>query len=313
MNAFPPPPPDTLPEIPDIPRRSRYRRPRRYVSWTGLILGIILGVTGGLGFAWSSSPVEEFDTAPWQLKQEDKEKYVVAIILQWSYDGDLGSAINRLLDLKLKGDDPIQQVADIACKLASSDYVNNNSGMRAIRTMIQFYELQGRTGCAEVLLPAYTPQAQITIVPPTATPTVPPPPSKTPTPQDAVRPSTTPFIVIVPTTPPQLDFRIVRLEPFCDVELAGVIEVRVQQPNADPIPGQAVRVRWDGGQDTFLTGMKPERGMDYADYAMETGKGYTVEIPGRSNPSQPMNAVSCTTENGQESIQSYRVFFRPSG
>lgn len=177
--------------------------------------------------------------------------------------------------------------------------------------MIDFYELQGRSGCAGTLIPNSTPQGEMTVVPPTPSPTIPPPPSKTPTPVDAVRPSPTVAIIVVPTTPPQRDFRIVRLEPFCDSELSGIIEVRIQESDASPIPGQAARVRWDSGEDTFFTGLKPERGLDYADFQMETGKGYTVEMPGRSNPSQPLNAVPCTTEDGQEVIQSYRAFFRP--
>lgn len=313
MSSYPPPTPGSLPEMPDLPRRSRYRRPRRYVSWWGLLFGLLVGIGGGLAFAWTVSPAQEVNTAPWQLRKADKQAYVVGIILNWANDGDLTRAIQRLIDLRLPGDDPIRAVADVACDLASTGYVDSNSGLRAIRAMIQFYQLQGRTGCAEAIIPNLTPQAQITIVPPTNTPTIPPPPSKTPTPPEIARPSPTQAVVIVPTTIPQRAFTIVRSEAFCDAELSGVIEVRVQERSGDPIPGMALRVRWDTGQETFFTGLKPERGADYADYAMEEGKAYTVEMPGRSNPSQPYLAAPCTTDQGQEAVQSYRVFFRPGG
>jgi hypothetical protein len=314
MSSIPPAPPTHLPEMPGLPRESRYRRPRRYINWMGLILGLVIGISGGLIYTWNLAPVSEFDTAPWQLNKEHKDGFVVAVILNWSYDGDLSNAVNRLLELRLEGDDPIQQVADVACQLASSGYVDSTSGLRAIRTLIQFYELQGRTGCAGTLIPNPTSQGQITIIPPTSTPTLAPPPTKTPTPQpaDSGRPSPTSPVIIVPTTPPQGDFRVARVETFCDAELSGVIEVRVREASGNPLPGMRIRVRWDTGEDLFTTGLKPERGQDYADFQMEAGKGYTVEMPGRSNPTQSLNATPCATDAGQEAITSFRVVFTGS-
>jgi hypothetical protein len=264
---------------------------------------------GGIFFAWNVAPTEEVETAPWQLRPEERREYVVAVILRWTYDGDLGKAINALLGLRLNNEDPIQAVADIACELASTGYVDNNSGRYAIRSMIQFYELQGRTGCASVLLPNATPQGDITIIPPTNTPTLPPPPSKTPTPSEGNRQTPTLPVVTIPTAAPQGDFAVARVEPFCDVGLSGIIEVRVRDVEANPLPGMEIRVRWDNGQDSFFTGLKPERGLDYADFQMEAGKGYTVEMPGRSNPTQSLNATPCNTDTGQQAVTSYRVVF----
>jgi hypothetical protein len=93
-----------------------------------------------------------------------------------------------------------------------------------------------------------------------------------------------------------------------------VIEVFVQDFNGQGIPAQAVRVRWDDGESTFFTGLKPERGLGYADFQMEAGKGYIIDMPGRSDPStQPMVADTCFTADGQQAITLYRVFFRQIG
>jgi hypothetical protein len=101
---------------------------------------------------------------------------------------------------------------------------------------------------------------------------------------------------------------------FCDADLSGVIEVRVQDPRGDPLPGMPVRVRWTGGESTFLTGLKPERGLDYADFAMETGVEYVIDMPGLSNPSaNPLAATPCITETGANAITSYRIVFRSTG
>jgi hypothetical protein len=290
--------------------RSKYRRPRYPFSFWGVGIGLILGLAGGLIYAWVVNPRVEYNTEPWQLNESDRANYIAAITLQYSYDSDLAKAVNRLLVLKLPGD-PIQAVADTACKLASSSYVDNSSGQRAVRSMMTFYQLQGRTGCADTLLAA---NVQITPNPviEASTPTLPPPATKTPTPPIPISPTPTLQNIVVPTIQPQADFALVDVRTYCSKELSGLIEVRVQDYNGDPIPGVTVTVKWDNGESDFVTGLKPERGMDYADFQMDAGKSYTVQVAGRSDPSQALVAGSCNdSETGQPAIVSYRATFRP--
>ncbi len=295
------------------PSRSKYRRSPRPFSLVGIILGLALGISGGLTYAWVLNPVIQYDTEPWQLKESDKAQYVVAVMMNYAYDGDPVRAVERLVELRL-GDDPIQAVADIACNLATTGYVDSASGLQAIRNMMTFYQLQGRSGCADTLIPGAdappTPLVVITL----PSPTLVPPPSKTPTPpiSGGATATPTPFVIVTPQ--PQSDFVIASINTFCDTELSGIIEVFVQDFGGDGLPGQAVRVRWDGGEDTFFSGLKPERGPAYADFQMEAGKGYIIEMPGRSDPStDPLNAAPCTTNGGEQAITSYRVVFRPTG
>ncbi|MBL8164443.1 MAG: hypothetical protein JNJ61_20815 [Anaerolineae bacterium] len=295
--------------------RSKYRRPRRPVSWMGLLLGLLIGIGGGLGYAWLVDPRVEFDTQPWQLEPNDRANYIVAITLGYAYDGDLGRAVERLLALNPPGQvrgDPIQEVADVACRLATSGYVDNSSGLRAIQQMMVFYQLQGRSGCADNLIPLNQDSAVVVTVE-AATPTPQPPASKTPTPEAADRATPTPLSVVVPTAVPRSSYVVAAIRTYCSTTLSGLIEVRVQDFNGDGIPGQAVRVRWQDGDNRFVTGLKPERGPDYADFEMQADLSYTVELPGQSDPTQPLVAAPCTTEAGQQAITSYQVFFRPSG
>ena len=291
----------------------KYLRPRRYVSWVGLLLGVALGVAAGLLYAWEISPVKEYDVAPWQLNSTDKTQFIAAIMLAYAHDSDLNLAVSRLLDLHLPGD-PIQAVADAACELATTGYVDNSSGVHAVRAMMTFYQLQGKTGCADKLMaPQETePTTVVNVVVPTAT--LVPPPTKTPAPEGTPRPAPTPFAVVVPTSaPPQSDFTLANVSTFCDVNESGVIEVYVQEANGDGIPGQKVRVRWDSGSDTFVTGLKPERGAGYADFQMTDGSGYLVDLPGHSDPTgEPLTAAPCTTPDGQRATTSYRVVFQPA-
>jgi hypothetical protein len=290
-------------------RRSKYRRPRHAFSTWGILIGLVLGIAGGLVYAWIINPRIEFNTEPWQLDKQGRAQYIAAVTLSYSYDGDLNRAISRLLALKLQTD-PIQEVANVACDLATTGYADTGTGLRAIQSMMVFYQLQGRKGCADNLISVSEPTVVVNVD--VATPTQQPPATKTPTPERA-SPATATQPIFVPTVQPKTNYVIAAIRDDCDAQASGVIEVRVQDFNGDGVPGQAVRVRWDSGSSTFYTGLKPERGPDYADFQMEAGKAYTVEMPGQSDPSQPLGAVPCTTADGKQAITLYRVYFRPGG
>lgn len=294
------------------PRGSRYYRPRRALSWGAVVIGIVAGIAGGLYWAWQVAPIEETDTAPWQLNSQNRADYLVAVMVDFSFDGDLGKAVNRLVELRPPGD-PIQYVADVACDLARSGYVDSASGERAIRAMMTFYQLQGRVGCADTLLPPTDGPTPVPDPVGAGTPTLPPPPTKTTTPTVApFEVSPTPDIRVPPTVIPQGAFDIARLERFCDADFPGTLEVYVQDTTGDPLAGERVRVKWRDGQSDFVTGVKPGQGRDYADFAMDSGIGYTVELPGLSDPSQVIVSDTCFDPTGQETRSSYRAVFRPA-
>jgi hypothetical protein len=297
------------------PPRSRYNRARRPVSIWALLIGLVLGITAGLTYAWSVDPVVEYANSPWQLRPADRANYMVGVTLAFAADSNLDRAIERLLSLQgpeVSGD-IFQQVADTACRLASSGYVDSSTGLRAIRSMMTFYQLQGRAGCADTLVPANDAQPTTVVQIDAATPTLPPPATKTPTPVSQIEASPTTPLVIVPTSVPQRDFVLANVATFCDDELSGIIEVFVQDFGNVGLPGMPVRVRWDSGENTFYTGLKPERGPAYADFQMEEGRGYILDMPGRADPSrEQLVAVPCRTESGQAALVSYRAVFLPA-
>jgi hypothetical protein len=80
------------------------------------------------------------------------------------------------------------------------------------------------------------------------------------------------------------------------------------------IPAQEIRARWDNGESRFFTGLKPEKGAGYADFQMEQGKDYIIDMPGHADPvPQPLSAVPCTTSTGERAIISYRIRFGAGG
>jgi hypothetical protein len=291
----------------------KYTRPRRFFSITGVIIGLLLGIGAGLYVSWVLLPVQEYDVEPWQLRDEDKDRYIVGITLAYSYDGDLNRAVKRLLDLQL-GNDPIQSVAEVACGLATSGYVNSSSGLRAVRNMMNFYQLQGRSSCADSLIGAQDgePTAVIQVALPTATPTLIPPDTKTPTPENLTPVQTTPTPISVPTAAVQGSF-VVDVNTTCSVNDSGLIQVYVYEINGSTgIPGQRIRVRWGDQESIFFTGLIPERGPAYADFQMAEGESYRVDMPGLSEPlREPLPAVPCNdSTTGERALITYRVIFR---
>ena len=307
--TMPPRPPTTLPEQQAVYRNSKYQRRRRLFSMWALMIGLIIGLAGGLYYAYIINPTQELSTRPSQLRLDEQQHYVVAIMLAYRYDSDLTTAINRLVALELDGD-PVQRVADMACDLARTGYVDSTSGLRAVRAMRTFYQLQGRTGCADNIIPA--PESvplEVVIDVPTASPTLPPPPTKTPNSELATE--TPNSIIATATSAPQGTYNGIITQTFCSTELSGIIEVRVRNGLNEEVAGQPVRVTWESGRSDFVTGLKPERGVGYADFQMEEGISYIVSMPQLSDPIQnPIVANSCfDPETNESAITSYRVVF----
>jgi hypothetical protein len=278
-----------------------------------MLFGFTLGLAGALCFAWYLQPVETRDIAPWQLNTADRQRYMAAVALAYAGDGDLDRAVARLLELRLPND-PLQALADAACQLATTGFVNNTTGLQSVRAMIALYQPQGRTGCADSIIPpASNPTVVVVVELPTQTPTIPPPNTKTPTPQSLPLATQTPLNIAVPTPAGVRAFEWLPVTTSCSAAESGVIQVYVYEANgATGVPGQVIRVRWEGGENEFVTGLNPERGLGYADFEMEEGQRYTVDMPGLSDAVQPpLPAVPCTDPTtGERAITTYRVVFR---
>lgn len=296
---------------------ARYSHRRRGLSPTIVIIGLILGLAAGLIIAWVVAPVQQVDINPSQLNQEDQTRFLEAIALAYAQDSNLDRAIRRLLDLRFPGD-PIQVMADTACTLATSGYINSSSGFRAVQAMVSFYQLQGRAGCADEVINVRTLDSTqvVEVTLPTATLTLIPPATKTATPEGSLLVTATPVTPLIAATPLPAQFDLANVATSCSAARPGVIEVLVYAANGSTgIPGQAVRVRWGNEDNLFVTGLQPERGPGFADFVMEAGQSYLIDLPGQSAVVQPALVASPCTDptSGERSIITYRVSFREQG
>ncbi|NOG48971.1 MAG: hypothetical protein HND48_05535 [Chloroflexi bacterium] len=230
-----------------IPRDSRYYRPRRALSWGALIFGILAGLAGGLYWAWQVAPVEETDTAPWQLNAQSRANYVVAIMVNYGYDSGpwrgriaparpapagRSGAVRRRHRVRLGALRLRRQRQRRARDPHHDDVLSQSRPGRMRRPTIPLF-----------VGPTPTPQSTVFEIP-----TLPPPPTKTATPPpDPNEQGSTP-VRVVPTVAPQGAFDIVRLERFCDADTPGIIVVQVQERDGTPLPGQRVRASWRDGR-----------------------------------------------------------------
>jgi hypothetical protein len=72
-------------------------------------------------------------------------------------------------------------------------------------------------------------------------------------------------------------------------------------------------IRWTGGEDRAYTGLKPEKGIGYADFDLVVGQSYQVGVIGlESDVAQGIVADECEgAESGR--IASWEVVFQLSG
>lgn len=303
-------------------RRSRYDHPSGGLSWSVLLFGVALGLAVSLYYAWIIQPIREVAVAPWQLETirdtnhllPDQDAYLIGIMLAHNYEDDLAQTIQRIANLRLPSEDSLQYVADLACRLVRGGYVDSNSRHNTVRILMQFYQLQGRAGCADQLILAEgrpMPTATVFILP---TSTLIPPATKTASPFETVIPAFEQNTSPPPTNTPSVtrSFSIVSFESFCSVQSPGIIEVRVRnRTTGDELPGLPLRVTSDGVSSTFFTGLKPERGLGYADYRMERGRSYVIEMPEFSTPStREIRAQDCVDETTNTTVlRSYRIIF----
>lgn len=278
-----------------------------YFSYAVFAFSLIAGIALGLALTRIQGPLQRSNAEPWQLRAEDRQHYQIAIALEYAHKGDLPGALNKLIAMR-PAQDPLDALAEAACALGSSGYLRSDSGIQAIRSAVALYSSQGRAGCAEQLLP----QEATISAPDSASEQTPeaafatPLPTKPPLPDSGVDAAVR---RLAPTPEPQRSFEARTARSFCDTANPALIEARVVDYLGRGIPGQRIRVRWADQADVFVSGLKPDRGDAYADFQMEEGIDYTIDMPGAADPlGASLSTGACYTGN-RRTLKSWRVTF----
>ena len=295
------------------PREDEAREAPGYFSNAAFALSLIAGLLLGISITRIQGPLPQGNAEPWQLRAEDRQHYMIAIVLEREHSGDTRAALGKLIALR-PAQDPWTALAAAACELGSRGYLRNQSGIQALRSAVNLYRSQARAGCAEQLLPAEatpTPDASDAASAPQAAQAG----------EDAratALPTKRPLrqtFVATPTRPPaqpgaeERRFALLSLRSFCDLARPALIEAHVVDYIGRGIPGQPIRVRWGNQEDLFFSGLKTEYGDAYADFQMTPDIDYAIEMAGARDPTtSSLSTGDCYTEN-RRGLKSYRVTF----
>ncbi len=288
------------------------RRKARLPTTVFLLASTLVGLCLGLILSWSALPAISPGAAG-VLQGMPPEEYAALVAQAWSAEGDRARALERLRAAIPHGSDPARHMADMACRLASTEFADSSAGLRTLRKMQNFYQMEGQRSCADTLLPALDGAAVLMLdssPTPRSSATLPPPPSKTPMPTLTPEVRSTATAAPTATSTNVRGFLLAGLGAHCDATQPATLAVYVQERDGRGIAGMALRVRWRGGEDRFHSGLKPERGAGYADFTMEQGRRYVIDMPGLSDVSPEFETGSCV-DDGVPTMRSWRALFRP--
>jgi hypothetical protein len=302
--------PLTMP--PDSSRRrieASAKKPGDNWWWIGgFLFGFAVGLALSLTYGWVLDP-RPLPMRPADLSQRDKQLYLRLIALAFAHDNDEGRARTRLAALELPD-------LDTAVVSLTEQYIDEGRDVRDIMALIALAKVFGQTTSAMIPyvatptpVPTSTPSPVPTPTPrptqsptpltpvPTATstptktrvPTNTPPATRTPTGTPSLTPSPThtatatrtPTPTKTATPGPNAPFGLAQSVLLCEnTTNGGLLRIYVRDRLGAGVPGVEIKVSWPGGSDKFFTGFKPEIDIGYADFLMEPGEIYRVELVG---------------------------------
>lgn len=132
------------------------------------------------------------------------------------------------------------------------------------------------------------------------------------TPRGTMTPSLTgtPPPTRTPTITPGAPFVLEKRETVCNQALGeALIQVQAYDAANNPVPGLEAVITWDGGEDHFFTGLKPELGLGYADFTMTPGVTYTLYLAHGGQPIEGLTTPECELRGEERFWGSWRMTF----
>lgn len=261
-------------------------------DWLTFILGVVVGLLAGVFYAWRINPVSYTQTDPTSLRADFRMDYLALVASAYAATGNLERAQGRLAILSMDG--IAETLGALAQQRLAAGYPETEA--RALAG------LAGALGERPSNLPVATlgTQGATPVRPITSTPR----PMRTPQPTSTRAPSAT----------PGAPFQLTRQELLCDPqETVPRLQVQVLDASGRGVPAMAIRVVWDQGSDQFFTGLKPELGAGYADFNLQPGIAYTVELPGSSALVTGLELEACAGGQGQSFTGSWLLVFSQPG
>lgn len=255
----------------DYPEQNVSRREPPWFLVTGLLIGLIVGLL----FSLVISPVKYKDTAPSALADSSKMDYRLLIARAYQASPDLLRASQRLA--LLQDSSPWEILSAQAQQALTSGDEPAARALAGLNSALAAASLSTPS-------PAITPAAGST------SPAVP--------------------IVAQPSAGPDKPFVIVDRQPLCDSAQSNLLQIEVQDADGSPLPGVQITLAWDGGLDTFFTGVNPSAGAGFADFQMAPGVKYSLRVGEGGETLNSITSPSCSDASGNAFSGGLKLTFK---
>lgn len=285
-------------------------KPER-IPWH-LLAGLILGLGLGLVISWVIAPAQYTDTPPSILRSDFKDSYRAQIAYAYAASGDLERAETRLATLAdanpvaaltiqaqrelASGNTDLSETLAIMADALNQKYAAIKVSPTSTRFLTQ---TPGPTRTGTPPGANGTENPNVTPEPPIATLTVIPISTRTPSSTKTAIPTVgAPYILVTQ-------------DEICSANISeGLLMVYVSDAAQKPVPGVEVIVEWDGNEEHFFTGLKPELGDGYADFAMQPNRSYALRLAVGSTATGGLSTPPCQDSEGNHYWGSLRLKFQ---
>ncbi len=286
--------------------------------WWLWLPALVAGFVLGRSSAWMLSSIRHVDAAPNALRADFKDQFRAALASSYSATHNLDRARARLV---LLGDpDPVAALSAQAQRMLAAGRSFQLARDLAVLAadlhqagpglpLVAAAATSSGAGSAAAQLPSATPAIS-------STPSVAAAPLlESPTAQVAstqldlntptARPTRTPIET------PRAPFQLVGQDNECSTSLTeGLLQIVVFDNHRQQMPGVDITIAWDGGEQHFFTGLKPEIGNGYADYIMERGVTYSLRVAQTGTPISGLTRPSCPDSTAQAYTGGLKLTFQ---
>jgi hypothetical protein len=259
----------------------------------------------GLVYSWVVSPVKYVDAPPYALRADFKDEYRALVAAAFLYSGDLDRAQARLAQLKdeetaqsialqaqhaLAEGRPEEEVRALSMlALALGQGVTPKvSSIPATGVITSVPATSGFTSTPLLIEPTISPSMTL------ETTSMPLGMIRTPRPSNTVGPTST----TTPTPTQGAPFVLQETRLVCNTDQpVPLIQVDIKDAAGQPVPSVELVVTWEGGEDHFFTGLQPELGLGYGDFAMLPDVYYSIHLAGGGSAVDDLTAAECVSED----------------
>jgi hypothetical protein len=258
------------------------------------------------------SPLRVTNADPFALRADFKEDFRSTIAAAYAATGNLPRAQARLV--LLKDSDLVEALnAQAQRMMADSESFRQADEVAALAVALE----NGSEAIPTSVLPTEVVQEVQTSFTET---TLPPPPDDLPivlteTPQtietQAVVVEATPRPTQTPLPTLGAPYTLTGQDNVCDSNLPdGLLQIIVLNSNRRQTAGVKIIITWEGGEEQFFTGLKPELGNGYADYIMTPNSTYTVQLASGGDIAMGLTTPTCQAQNGETFFGGIKLTFQ---